>query len=96
MTGHSTADKVAYVRAATQTRKHACHWPGCGKQVKPAMWGCFEHWHRLPQRIRNAIMTAYRPGQEEDGRPSPAYLVAAQDAQDWIAINFPNRGAPSP
>lgn len=78
------ARKVAHVRAATQTRNHSCHWPGCTKQVPPAQWGCRDHWKRLPGRIREAIWAAYRPGQEEDGRPSVAYLNAVQDAQDWI------------
>lgn len=33
----SIDDKRAYVKQATQTRNHHCHWPGCTKQVPPAM-----------------------------------------------------------
>lgn len=64
---------------ARQTRGHTCHWAGCGAQVKPAMWGCKEHWFRLPKRLRDRIWHAYRPGQEEDGRPSLDYIAAARE-----------------
>jgi hypothetical protein len=83
----SIGEKVAHVRAARQSRHHECHWPGCARQVPPAMWGCREHWYRLPKAIRDRIWRAYRIGQEEDGRPSDAYLAAAREAQDWIRAN---------
>jgi len=38
--------KADYVRSQGQTRNHHCHWPGCDKQVPPAMWGCKGHWYR--------------------------------------------------
>lgn len=82
-------DKVAHVRRAGQTRNHECHWPGCTKQVPPAMWGCKAHWFKLPQALRNKIWAAYRPGQETDQRPSHAYLEAAREVQAWIAANHP-------
>jgi hypothetical protein len=63
---------------------HECHWPGCGKQVPARMWGCPQHWFRLPQKIRDAIWKAYRPGQGIDKRPSDAYLEAAKSAREWI------------
>jgi hypothetical protein len=83
----NVGQKAAHVRAAGQTRRHGCHWPGCDRQVPPAMWGCKAHWFRLPQAIRNRIWRAYRAGQEEDGRPSREYIDAARAAQDWIAAN---------
>lgn len=79
-----TADKAAHVRAAKQTRSHTCHWPGCDKQVPPAIWGCRPHWYSLPKRLRDAIWKAYRPGQEETMTPSEAYLDVAYAAQKWI------------
>lgn len=82
-------EKAAHVRAAGQTRDHDCHWPGCGKQVPPAMWGCKAHWYRLPMAIRTRIFRAYRIGQENDGRPSRQYIEAANAAQDWIRDNTP-------
>ena len=84
--------KAAHVRRAGQTRAHDCHWPGCGKQVPPAMWGCRPHWFRLPRPIRDAIWRAYRIGQEEDGRPSAAYVAAARAAQEWIAADAAIKG----
>jgi hypothetical protein len=77
--------KADYVLRQGQTRDHVCHWPGCNKQVPPAMWGCRAHWFRLPQSIRNAIWHAYRPGQEVDASPSREYVRAAREAQEWIA-----------
>lgn len=81
-------NKFDHVRQAPQTRNHECHWPTCKKQVPPAMWGCRRHWFMLPARIRNAIWRAYRPGQEESLDPSPAYIAAAEAAQDWIRENI--------
>lgn len=79
------SEKVEHVRRARQTRTHECHWPGCGQQVPPAMWGCKAHWFRLPKILRMRIWAAYQSGQEEDMRVSDDYLRAAQAAQTWIA-----------
>lgn len=80
--------KAEYVKQQKQDRPHTCHWPGCSKQVPPAMWGCKPHWFLLPGYLRNKIWAAYRPGQEKDMRPSEAYLNAAQEVQDWIKANY--------
>jgi hypothetical protein len=78
-------NKVNHVmRSSNVDRSHTCHWPGCGKPVKPAMWGCKPHWFMLPANIRLAIWKAYEPGQEISKNPSEEYLKAAQAAQDWI------------
>lgn len=79
--------KQEYVKRQRQTREHHCHWPGCPKQVPPALWGCREHWFRLPKYLRDRIWAAYRPGQEKDMRPSREYLEAAREVQDWIRDN---------
>lgn len=79
------ASKADYVRSQSQTRNHACHWPGCSKQVPPAMWGCKTHWFKLPKALRDRIWAAYQPGQEITGTPSREYLVVARDVQAWIA-----------
>lgn len=78
------AAKVAHVKAARQTRLHACHWIGCTKQVPPAMWGCRPHWFALPGQLRTRIWNTYRAGQEIDGRPSLQYLAVATEIQRWI------------
>lgn len=80
-------EKVAHVKRAGQTRDHVCHWPGCGKQVPPAMWGCREHWYSLPKSLRDRIWATYRIGQEQDGKPSESYLTVAREVQDWIKRN---------
>lgn len=77
-------EKVKHVLRAIQTRVHECHWPGCGEQVPPAMWGCKTHWFKLPKALRNRIWATYRPGQEERLDPSKAYLEAATAVQNWI------------
>lgn len=76
--------KADYVRRQPQRRNHACHWPGCGRQVPPAMWGCRAHWYKLPAHLRTLIWRTYRPGQEIDGRPSRDYVTAARAVRKWI------------
>ena len=80
--------KAAHVLRAKQTRSHTCHWPGCGKQCPPAVWGCKKCWFRLPKRLRDKIWAAYRIGQEVDMRPSREYLEVAQEVQDWIKSSY--------
>jgi len=80
-------NKSDYVRGAEQTRFHECHWPGCGKQVSPAMWGCKRHWFMLPAVLRAKVWKAYRPGQEEDLDVSDAYFAIAREVQQWIATH---------
>lgn len=82
-------DKYEHVRLAGQTRYHTCHWPGCGKQVPPARWGCSAHWYKLPKPLRDKIWRAYDTGQEETLTPSRAYIEAAREVQEWIAANYP-------
>ena len=76
--------KAAYVTRQGQTRDHTCHWPGCTRQVPPAVWGCKPHWFALPKALRDRVWRAYRPGQERDMRPSADYLSVARDIQAWI------------
>lgn len=85
--------KRAWVAAQRQHRPHTCHWPGCTKQVKPAMWGCAPHWYTLPKRIRDLIWRTYDIGQELRMDPSTAYLDAADAAQEWIAGYLERTGA---
>jgi len=64
---------------------HHCHWPTCNKAVPPAMWGCKQHWFKLPKTLRDEIWRTYKPGQEISKTPSQAYLMAANAVQKWIA-----------
>lgn len=74
--------------------KHTCHWPGCERAVPPAMWGCLEHWFRLPKRLRDAVWAAYVPGQEITKTPSPEYLAVAREVQTYCeAWNFAQKKA---
>ena len=77
--------KADYVRAQGQNRTHSCHWPGCQKQVPPAMWGCSRHWFALPASLRVKIWRHYRPGQENDLNPNVEYIDVAKQVQGWIA-----------
>lgn len=63
---------------------HTCHWPGCDKEVPPAMWGCKGHWFALPKRLRDEIWRTYRRGQEVSKTPSAEYVAAAVAVQNWI------------
>jgi hypothetical protein len=80
--------KAAYVKSQGQTRQHECHWPGCEKQVPPAMWGCKKHWFMLPKHLRDKVWKAYRPGQEKDMNPSREYLEVANEVQRWIKLHY--------
>lgn len=80
-------DKVAHVKRARPARNHLCHWPGCSRHVPPAMWGCKDHWYRLPDKLRRRVWKSYRPGQENDQQPSADYLAVAREVQDWIREN---------
>lgn len=80
-------NKAAYVKSQVQTRKHHCHWPGCDKQVPPAMWGCKTHWFKLPVNLRAEVWETYRPGQEIKGTPSAAYIEVAKRVQQWIVTS---------
>jgi len=81
--------KADYVRAAPQSRKHHCHWPGCRKEVPPAMWGCNTHWFKLPKELRTRIFRAFRPGQEVDQQPSLEYLEVAIEVRRWVQKHHP-------
>jgi hypothetical protein len=87
MESEPTANKAEYVRRQKQVRNHHCHWPGCTKEVPPAMWGCKTHWFRLPRHLRNRIWAAYRPGQEIDMTPSDEYLAVANEVREWCLEN---------
>ena len=80
--------KVEHVKAAKQDRYHTCHWPGCGKQCKPAYWGCYSCWMKLPKFLRDKVWTTYRTGQEIDMSPSKEYLAVADEVQKWIEENY--------
>ena len=88
--------KFEYVRDRMRkpSRGHRCHWPGCPRKVPPAVWGCREHWYKLPLELRNRIWRAFRPGQEQTKTPSREYVEAAQDVQAWIAEHYPTPQRP--
>lgn len=79
--------KLTHVKEAKFVGGHTCHWPGCKVEVKPAMWGCPKHWFKLPLALRNRIWATYKPGQEDSKTPSPEYVAAAREVQEWIEKN---------
>lgn len=84
--------KANYVKSQGQTRAHTCHWPGCERQVPPAMWGCKPHWFALPRHLRDAIWAWYVPGQEVRMDPSDEYLSAALAVDTWIRGHITDAG----
>lgn len=64
--------------------RHNCHWPGCQRHVPPKLWGCREHWFKLPKDLRDEIWRTYRPGQEISKTPSREYIAAARAVREWI------------
>lgn len=67
--------------------KHVCHWPHCEIEVPAKLWGCKHHWFKLPKYYRDRIWATYKPGQEITKTPSQGYIIAAQQAQQWIIEN---------
>lgn len=84
-------NKYEYVRDRMRTPAsgHHCHWPGCPRKVPPAIWGCKEHWYKLPRDLRDRIWKSYRPGQERTKTPSREYVAAAQAVREWIEQHYP-------
>lgn len=71
-------------RLDVDENNHGCHWPGCNKYCPPSMWGCHEHWYKLPGHLRNEIWRTFRPGQEISKTPSREYVAVAQRVRNWI------------
>ena len=67
--------------------KHTCHFPTCTKEVPPKLWGCKEHWFKLPKHLRTRIWATYREGQEITKTPSATYLLAAKQVEQWCLEN---------
>ncbi len=55
------------------------------------MFACRPHWFALPKQLRDAIWATYRDGQEITKDPSHEYLVAAQDAVEYLRLIRPAR-----
>ena len=74
---------------AAMDTAHTCHWPGCEREVPPKMWGCRQHWHKLPKALRSKIWASYEPGQEITKTPSAEYVTVAREAQQWVNDHYP-------
>ena len=57
---------------------HHCHAIGCRTPIEPWRLMCRQHWAKVPPTLQTAVWASYRPGQEEDKRPSAEYLEAAR------------------
>ena len=65
--------------------KHTCHAIHCEIEISPSLLMCGRHWARVPSELRVLIWKHYRPGQEQDKRPSLAYLEAMRRAIRAVA-----------
>lgn len=83
---HWLTEKADHVREHMKDPpgRHTCHWPGCETLVAPALWGCGKHWFTLPRLLRLRVWGAYRPGQEQDKKPSEKYIEVMNEVQEWI------------
>ena len=77
-------DKLFKFQDVVNKNAHHCHWPGCTKEVPPKLWGCKEHWLKLPKHFRDLVWLHYVPGQEKRKDPSRAYCELALEIQKWI------------
>ncbi len=76
--------RIGARRRQASEGKHMCHWPTCDKVAPPKMWGCRDHWFRLPKILRDKIWAAYVPGQEVRKDPSPQYLAVMDEVEAFI------------
>lgn len=65
---------------------HTCHAKGCNKAVAPKYLMCGRHWSMVPKPQQAEIWRHYRPGQEEDKRPSAAYVTVMKAAIDAVDL----------
>lgn len=65
---------------------HTCHAMGCKRSCPPKYLMHPGHWRMVPKADQLAVLATYRPGQEIDMDPSPAYLQAAMEAVMAVAI----------
>jgi hypothetical protein len=72
---------------------HTCHADGCSTRVPPRMFMCRPHWLSLRKPLRDAIWREYRPGQENDKRPSTRYLAVTLRAVGEVAFKPYDEGA---
>jgi hypothetical protein len=66
--------------------KHLCHAHRCEVSVPPRLLFCREHWRSLARTIQAAVWQTYRRGQENDKRPSRAYLAVQAIAVAYVAL----------
>lgn len=64
--------------------EHTCHAAGCRIAVPPKMFMCRKHWYMLPKWRRDKVWQLYRPGQEDDKRPSREYLNFTGECIRWL------------
>lgn len=67
-------------------QQHLCHAVGCNIRVPPNRLMCAPHWFMVPHPLRREVWRQYRPGQEEDKKPTAAYLNAAREAINAVAL----------
>lgn len=65
--------------------KHVCHAAACSIEVPPRMLMCRAHWALVPQDVQRAVWREYREGQEDDKKPSLAYLAVQRLAVMLVA-----------
>ncbi len=64
---------------------HECAAMGCTRSIPKRMLMCGVHWRQVPRDIQRLVWATYRPGQEEDRQPSPAYGDAMRAAIQAVA-----------
>lgn len=73
------------------SQQHNCPWPFCSARVDADLWGCKQHWYRVPPNLRRALWEAYRPGQSV-ATASDEYRAAAAAIDTWVRLYFQTHG----
>ncbi len=66
--------------------RHHCHAVDCEEAVPPKMHMCLKHWKMVPKAVQDLIWKHYRPGQENDKRPTVDYIATAFVSISCVAL----------
>ena len=70
---------------------HICHARGCEKSCPPKHLMCKAHWFKVPKALRDAVWSAYVPGQEVSKDPTSEWHEAADAAIASVGVVAPDR-----
>ena len=72
---------------------HRCFIPTCGAEISRKHLTCRDHWLQIPQRLRDALINAWKYGLQWHCHPAPSFIEARDEACHYIAQKEANTTA---